>query len=44
MALACDLRMFSGASDVALVGTERWSLKYGVFLEELLEEVRCGFG
>ena len=40
MALACDLKMFPGASDVVRVGTERWTLKHGAILEELLDEVR----
>ena len=40
MALACDLKMFPGASDVVRVGTERWTLKHGPILEELLDEVR----
>ena len=39
--MACDLKMFPGASDVVRVGTERWTLKHGAILEELLDEVRC---
>ena len=41
MALACDLRAFPGASDVVRVGTERWTLKHGAILEQLLDEIRC---